>query len=95
MFLILLTYQKPLPEVDLFVAEHRAFLERRYASGHFMLSGRKEPRTGGVILAKANNRSEIDEIVRGDPFWREGIAAYEIIEFAPSMAAKHLVDLME
>jgi uncharacterized protein YciI len=93
MFLILLSYTKPLTEVDLFVAEHRAFLERHYASGHFLLSGRKEPRTGGVILAMTNLRSEIEEIVRSDPFYREEIAEYEIVEFLPSMAATHVAHL--
>jgi uncharacterized protein YciI len=93
MFLILLSYKKPLAEVDLFVAEHRAFLEHHYAAGDFLLSGRKEPRTGGVILANASARTEVEKIVRGDPFYREEVAEYEIVEFLPSMAASHLAHL--
>ncbi len=93
MFVILLSYVKPLLEVDRFVEEHRKFLERYYASGHFLLSGRREPRTGGIILAKAGTRAEIENIVLNDPFNREHIAEYEIIEFLPSMAATFLVDL--
>lgn len=95
MFLILLTYKKPLTEVDHFVAEHRAFLEQHYASGQFLLSGRKEPRTGGVILATAERRSDVEEIVRRDPFHREAIADYDIIEFLPTMAATQLGHLKE
>jgi uncharacterized protein YciI len=95
MFLILLRYKKPLSEVDRFVSEHREYLARHYASGHFLLSGRKEPRDGGVILAKADTRSEIEEIVSGDPFNREQIAEYEIVEFMPSMAATPLASLKE
>ena len=93
MFIVLLNYIKPLSEVDRFVAEHREFLERYYASGHFLLSGRKEPRTGGVILSKAETRAEIERIVLDDPFNREKIAEYEIIEFLPSMTAAHFADL--
>jgi uncharacterized protein YciI len=93
MFLIILSYTKPLAEVDLFVAEHRVFLEHYYASGNFLLSGRREPRNGGIILATANTRSEVEEIVRKDPFHREKIAEYEIIEFLPSMTATHLAHL--
>jgi uncharacterized protein YciI len=92
MFVILLNYKKSLSDVDRFVDEHRKFLERYYASGHFLLSGRKEPRTGGVILAKAETKAEIESIVRSDPFYREQIAEYEIVEFLPSMSS-HLVDL--
>ena len=93
MFVILLNYEKPLTEVDRFVAEHRAYLERHYEAGHFLLSGRQEPRTGGVILAQASTRAEVEQIVQGDPFHREGIASYQIIEFLPSMAAQALADL--
>ncbi|MEI7611730.1 MAG: YciI family protein [Betaproteobacteria bacterium] len=93
MFVILLNYVKPLSEVDRFVAEHREFLERYYVSGHFLLSGRKEPRTGGVILAKAESRAEVERIVQNDPFHREHIAEYEIVEFVPSMAATQLAHL--
>lgn len=93
MFIIVLNYLKPLSEVDRFVAEHRDFLDRHYASGHFLLSGRREPRTGGVILCRAQSRAEIDSIVRDDPFCREQIAEYDIIEFSPSMAATHLASL--
>ncbi len=93
MFLILLNYKKPLSDVDRFVAEHRAFLERHYAAGHFLLSGRKEPRTGGVILAQADSRSDVEAIIRQDPFHREGIAEYTLVEFLPSLAAPPLAHL--
>jgi len=93
MFVILLNYVKPLSEVDRFVGEHRQFLERYYASGHFLLSGRMEPRTGGVILSNAATRAEIESIVLNDPFNREKIAEYRIIEFLPSMAASFLAEL--
>jgi len=94
MFIILLNYKKPLSEVDRFVGEHREFLERHYTAGEFLLSGRQEPRTGGVILAKTTSRAEVDEILRDDPFHREQIAEYEIIEFLPSMAASLLTPLI-
>lgn len=93
MFVVLLNYIKPLSEADRFVGEHREFLARHYASGHFLLSGRKEPRTGGVIIA-TGTLSEIEQIVREDPFHRENIAEYEIVEFLPSMSAEKFSDLI-
>ncbi len=95
MFLIILRYKKALTEVDRFVLEHREFLARHYASGHFIVSGRKEPRDGGVILAKAGAKSEIEDIVRRDPFHRERIAEYDIVEFLPSMTATGFENLKE
>jgi uncharacterized protein YciI len=87
MFLIVLRYKKPLTEVDRWVHEHRLFLELHYASGQFLLSGRQEPRLGGVILAQAGSRAEVQAIIEQDPFHREQLADYELIEFLPSMAA--------
>lgn len=94
MFVLLLNYIRPLSEVDRFVGEHREFLARNYASGHFLLSGRKEPRSGGVILATASTRAEIERIIQSDPFYREKVAEYEIVEFLPSMSAKQLASLI-
>ena len=90
MFIIRLKYVKPLDEVDRFVGEHRAFLEQHYASGCFLLSGRLHPRTGGIILASAVTQDEVASIVARDPFYREGLAEYEIIEFIPTMTAPEL-----
>jgi uncharacterized protein YciI len=87
MFIINLQYIKEISEVDNFVAEHRIFLEKYYESGKFLLSGRKEPRNGGIIIAQGSSRSEIESIIYEDPFHREKIAKYEIIEFIPSMTA--------
>jgi hypothetical protein len=56
----------------------------------FTVRARKEPRIGGVIFAKAETRAEIEGIILNDPFNREKIAEYEIIEFLPTMAATHL-----
>lgn len=94
MFVILLHYVKPLAEVDRLVQEHRAFLERHYAAGHFLVSGRKEPRTGGVILANAASRAQVERMVEEDPFKREGVAEYEIVEFVPTMAGPALAGLL-
>ncbi len=93
MFIVLLNYKKPLEQVDRYVPEHRAYLKQHYASGQFLLSGRKEPRTGGVILMTATSRAEVETLVRADPFHREELADYEIIEFHPAMAAVELAHL--
>ncbi len=92
MFVINLHYLKDLLEVDRFVAEHRLFLKEQYAAGKFLLSGPKEPRTGGVIIALGDSLDEIETIIRADPFHREQIARYEITQFTPKLAAEILND---
>jgi uncharacterized protein YciI len=94
MFIVLLTYTQPLTEVDRLVPGHRSFLERNYALGHFILSGRKEPRTGGVILSAMASRTALEAVLQEDPFQREGVAQYDIIEWVPSMSAPALAHLL-
>lgn len=90
MFIIQLTYTRPLTEIDQLLEEHTQFLKKYYAEGIFMLSGRKHPRTGGIILAKAESIVEIEKIITEDPFHRHGLADYTITEFLPTMASKTL-----
>lgn len=84
MFIVNLTYIKPLDEVEKFLEKHIDFLNHYYTKGHFIASGRKNPRTGSIILAKANNKKLIQEIITQDPFYQNEIAQYDIIEFEAS-----------
>lgn len=85
MFIAILTYKKPLSEVDLFLAAHREYLAKHYAAGDFIASGPQTPRIGGVIMIKAENRTAVDAIIAKDPFNINGIADYQIVEFTPTM----------
>ena len=84
MYIIILTYQKDLSEVEKHLEAHRAYLDRYYVSGHFVVSGLQELRKGGVILCKAGSKEEILDIIAQDPFHEHRIAAYQIIEFTPT-----------
>ncbi len=53
MFIVNLTYIKPLVEVEKFLEKHIDFLNQYYTKGLFIASGRKNPRTGGIILMRA------------------------------------------
>ena len=88
MFIVSLTYTAPLEEVDKHLDDHVTYLKRQYAAGNFVASGRKVPRTGGVILSKLKNRATLEAILAQDPFHRAGVADYEVIEFDPSMVAE-------
>ncbi len=54
MFILSLTYVKPTEEADRVMAPHMDWVNAGYDSGMFLASGRKNPRTGGVILAKGD-----------------------------------------
>lgn len=88
LYLIVLAYLRPLAEVDESKDAHRAFLKKHYDAGHFLISGRKEPRSGGIILAQAASVDEVLTWVSEDPFKQAGVAAYEVIGWTPTMAAQ-------
>jgi uncharacterized protein YciI len=90
MFAVLLTYTQPLAAVDALVPAHREFLQRMYQAGTFPLSGRKELRDGGGILASAASARELESVLVQDPFHVHGVASYQILEFIPNMAAPAL-----
>ncbi|MDO4280970.1 MAG: YciI family protein [Peptococcaceae bacterium] len=84
MFILNLTYQKPITEVEKFLPEHNDYLSQNYAAKNFICSGRKNPRTGGIILCNSSTKENVEQLIKADPFFKEQIAHYEIIEFVPS-----------
>ena len=88
MFAITLTYTAPLDEVDAHVPEHMAWIAANNAAGVFLTSGRRIPRTGGVILAASSVGAEkLAEILAQDPFNVHGVAKYDVTEFTPGTTA--------
>lgn len=93
MFVISVTYQKPLEEVDAHLEAHIKFLKENYAKGFFLASGRQIPRTGGIILALASSKAEVEALIKHDPFYIHDVATYAITEFTPSMTSPELAFL--
>ncbi|MEU6329075.1 YciI family protein [Streptomyces sp. NPDC047049] len=95
MFVLELTYTAPLERVDALLQDHREWLEKEYAAGHFLAAGRKIPREGGVILAAGTDRATVERIVTEDPFALAGVCEYRITEFAATTTAPALEQYRE
>jgi uncharacterized protein YciI len=74
---------------------HVVFLKKYYAAGNFLVSGRKIPRDGGIIVAVGTNREQIEAIVREDPFVQRGLADFRIIQFRASQKADEIQKRIE
>jgi uncharacterized protein YciI len=81
MFAVILKYKKPIEDVEAHTPAHRAYLDRYYEQGVFVMSGRQTPPKGGVVMARAESRAALEKILAEDPFCTEGVADYEIYEF--------------
>ncbi|MFF4579553.1 YciI family protein [Streptomyces sp. NPDC001389] len=95
MFVMELMYTAPIEDVEAEMDAHIAWLDRYYASGVFLASGRKVPREGGVILAHGVSRAEVEKIAAGDPFAVAGVCAYRITEFIATKTSSDLAAVRE
>lgn len=95
MFIVSLSYIKPLAEVEQHLEAHRAWLDKQYAAGSLLMSGRKQPRTGGVILMRAESRADAERLLAEDPFHQAGVADYQLTEFQVSKVAPGLEACLE
>ncbi|MFE0995769.1 YciI family protein, partial [Streptomyces mutabilis] len=76
MFVLELSYTAPLEAVDALLADHVAWLDELYERGVFLASGRKEPRDGGVLIARAGGPARVEAYNAGRPRGRGGGGAH-------------------
>ena len=95
MFIISLNYIVPLEHLDAHMGDHVKFLRKHYKSDTFIASGRKVPRTGGIILARASSPEEVTQIMAEDPFIVHKLAEFTITEFQTSQAHPMLKEFLK
>jgi len=94
MFIISLHYIVPLDELDKHMNAHVKFLQKYYKQNVFVASGRKVPRTGGIILALADSKERVEEIIQEDPFFTHKLAEFSVTEFLTSQYHPDLKKLL-
>jgi len=80
--LIVLRYRVPMDEVAKVTDEHRAYLRDLKADGTLIASGPMDPRVGGALLVRVPNdkvQQSLTDIRDEDPFYKKGVANYELI----------------
>jgi uncharacterized protein YciI len=82
-FIIEIDYKVPIETITDILVEHRAFLQIGYDKGMLLCSGPKEPRTGGMVVARSNNLEEVKKYFSQDPYALHKVAEHRFIEFNP------------
>jgi uncharacterized protein YciI len=80
--LVLIRYRKPLEEVVKATEAHREYLRDLKAKGILLAAGPFDPRTGGALLVRLADddaQRSLTAVRDGDPFYRDGVANYEVI----------------
>ncbi|MFN8670713.1 MAG: YciI family protein [Candidatus Sericytochromatia bacterium] len=91
-FIIKLTYTAPLEEIDKSLVEHRTFLQKGYDDKILLFSGRMNPPSGGLIVARNESLEKLQDFFKEDPFYTKSLANYEYTEFSPAKYQNFLVD---
>lgn len=90
---ILIDYGPSIEAVDAQLKDHVAWLEKGFAEGVFLVAGRQDPRTGGVIVA-SGRKAEAEALAATDPFITSGVATARVIQFNASFAAPEIAALL-
>ena len=94
MYVLIVEYLVPLERVDELRPAHLEYLGRHYADGTFLVSGRQDPPTGGVIIAADVDREQLDAITASDPYVTESAARYRVVRFNASQVADSVRDAL-
>ncbi|WP_284975059.1 YciI family protein [Arthrobacter sp. efr-133-TYG-104] len=94
MFVVSLTYKVPDEIVDFHRPGHMAWLKEAFDAGVFLASGRRVPAIGGVLLSNAD-KATLDASLAEDPFYGNGVADFEIIEFKATSVATGFENLLD
>ena len=84
MFAAVSDYLAPLGEVDLLRKAHHRWVEQLYRAGAILVSGRREPPSGGVVVATAESEEAMLALLESDPFVAGGVARYTVYAFSPA-----------
>jgi uncharacterized protein YciI len=80
--LAIIRYRRPIDEVLAHHEAHRDYLQQLKKEGVLVASGPLEPRFGGALLLRvpdAAAQEAMDRVRDGDPYWKAGVAQYELL----------------
>ena len=81
MFVLISRFQKPIEEINRTLPLHSEWVQRQYEAGRFLVSGRRDPAIGGIVVTRASSEQELRELLTTDPYQQRGLAEYEIFAF--------------
>jgi uncharacterized protein YciI len=91
--LAIVRYRRPLEDVIANQDAHRAYLRGLFEEGVLLASGPFDPRTGGAAIFRVPDddaAGALDRLRDGDPFWKLGIAQWELIPWAVVIGRERL-----
>lgn len=91
--LALLSYVKPIEEIDALRPRHLEWISARIEAGEVLLGGRRATATGGVLLFRGEAEA-VEAIARTDPYITEDVATLEVVGFTAAIASAEIGALL-
>jgi uncharacterized protein YciI len=96
MYIILIHHRQSDTSINFHKERHKQFIKKQIEEGNFITAGNRNPKTGEVILSSFNDLETLQMILYQDPYYRNRIGQYEIIEFTPEdISCKPMQELIE
>jgi uncharacterized protein YciI len=93
MFVILLKFSTNREHAGRHMEGHRAWIQRGFDDGVFLVAGSLRPEQGGAIVAHNISLADLQGRVADDPFVAGDVVSAEILEVAPSRCDARLAFL--
>jgi uncharacterized protein YciI len=91
-FLVFINYKVPVEQLGETVQRHRDFLQTGYDRGWLLMSGPRNPKTGGIVVARAPSQADLVVFFKYDPYKILNLADHEFLEFDPVKHQHWLAD---
>lgn len=90
MFLLIVTYTKPIESVTPHVQAHVDWVNKYINEKVFLFAGPKKDKNGGAILTKSMDRALLNKIIAEDSYVKANVCDYQLIDFDCKVVAPGL-----
>lgn len=87
LYLVTLRYIRPVEEVHAHLDTHRDWLVEHTRAGRILVAGPLEDRTGGLVLARCENREALDQMLAQDSFAQHRLVEHVVLGFGAALRA--------
>lgn len=91
MYLLNVSYTKPLEEVTAHFPTHAAWVKQYIDAGIFIFAGPKKSKLGGVIGVKSIDKNKLMDLISEDSYVKNDVAEYQVID----LDCKHALPELE
>jgi uncharacterized protein YciI len=95
MFVVLLEFAAQRGRAGELMDGHKAWIQRGFDDGVFLLAGNLQTQRGGAIVAHNTSLAALQSRVAEDPFVAHGVVSAQVLEITPSRTDERLKAVLQ